>query len=139
MKIDHIAINAVNLEVELEFLTEFLGLSLLQKWPDLRQAYVGFDNGPVIGVIENNEFDGSTYTMAHLAFNVSQAEFSQWVEKIANANVEIVSGPKAQRGGETILFRTPSKNIIELCYPYVRETIYVIVATWSPRRPEARG
>ena len=59
MKIDHIAINAVNLEDELDFLTKFLGLSLLQKWSDLRQAYVGFEKGPVIGVIENREFDGS--------------------------------------------------------------------------------
>ncbi len=31
MKFDHIAINAVNLEEEFEFLTEFLGLSMLQK------------------------------------------------------------------------------------------------------------
>jgi len=123
MRLDHMAINEVNLEVEHEFLTELLGLSLLQKWADLRQAYVGFEKGPVIGVIENKEFDGSTYTMAHLAFNVSQAEFSQWVEIIANAIIEMVSGPKAQRGGEAILFLAPSKNIIEFCYPYVRETI----------------
>lgn len=65
MKIDHIAINAVNLEIELVFFTKILGLSLLQKWPDLRQAYVGFEIGPVIGVIENNDVDGSTYSMAH--------------------------------------------------------------------------
>ena len=49
MKLDHIAINAVNLETELEFLTEVLNPSLLQKWDDLRQAYVGLNNGPVIG------------------------------------------------------------------------------------------
>ncbi len=123
MKLDHIAINAVNLEIELEFLTNFLGLSLLQKWTSLRQAYVGFDNGPVIGVIENKNFDGSIYTMAHLAFNVNKTEFTVWVEKIRNDNIEIFAGPKAQRSGETILFRTPSKNIIEICYPYARETI----------------
>jgi catechol 2,3-dioxygenase-like lactoylglutathione lyase family enzyme len=123
MRLDRIAINAVNLEVELKFLTELLGLSLLQKWADLRQAYVGFENGLVIGVTENKEFDGSTYTMAQLAFNVLQAEFSQWVEVIANAIIEVVSGPKAQRGGEAIIFHAPSKNVIELCYPYVRETI----------------
>lgn len=123
MKLDHIAINAVNLEIELEFLIDFIGLSLLQKWPDLRQAYVGFDSGPVIGVIENKDFDGSVYTMAHLAFYVTKAEFDKWIDKIKRANIEIVAGPKVQRGGETILFRTPSKNIIELCYPYVRETI----------------
>ncbi len=123
MKLDHIAINAVNLEEEIEFLTRFLDLSLLQKWEDLRQAYVGLENGPVIGVIENKEYDGSVFTMAHLAFYVPKHEFANWVKKIREANLEIVAGPKSQRGGETILFRTPSKNIIELCYPYVRETI----------------
>jgi catechol 2,3-dioxygenase-like lactoylglutathione lyase family enzyme len=123
MKIDHIAINAVNLEDEIDFLTNFLGLSLLQKWSDLRQAYVGLENGPVIGVIENKGFDGSLSTMAHIAFCISKEEFSSWVNKIQSTGIEIVSGPKQQRGGETILFRTPSKNIIELCYPFVRETI----------------
>ena len=123
MKLDHIAINAVNLETELSFLTEFLNLELLQKWHDLRQAYVGFKEGPVIGVIENEQFDGSIYTMAHLAFHVTKSEFSEWVFKIEKENIEILSGPKDQRGGETILFRTPSLNIIEICYPDVRETI----------------
>jgi len=123
MNFDHIAINAVNLDEELEFLTEFLGLTMLQQWHDLRQAYVGFEDGPVIGVIENANFDGSIYTMAHIAFNVAEDEFVGWVEKVKNAGIEVVAGPKPQRGGETILFRTPSKNIIEICYPYVRETI----------------
>ena len=123
MKLDHMSINAVNLESELDFLTDFLGLSLLQKWLDLRQAYVGFEEGPVIGVIENKEFDGSLHTMAHLAFCVDETEFKNWVTKIQFEDIEIVAGPKPQRGGEAILFRTPSKNIIELCYPYVRGTI----------------
>jgi catechol 2,3-dioxygenase-like lactoylglutathione lyase family enzyme len=123
MKFDHMAINAVNLDEELEFLTEFLGLSLLQKWMDLRQAYVGFENGPVIGVIENKEYDGSQHTMAHIAFYIPEETFQDWVTKVQSENIEVVAGPKPQRGGETILFRTPSRNIIELCYPYVRESI----------------
>ena len=123
MRLDHIAINAVDFEAEIEFLTEFLGLSLLQKWTDLRQAYVGFNDGPVIGVIENKDYDGSVHTMAHLAFCVIKDDFTEWVEKVKKANIEIIVGPKPQRGGETILFRTPSKNIVEICYPYVRETI----------------
>ncbi len=124
MKLDHIAINAVNLDEEITFLTEFLGLSLLQKWKDIPQAYVGSEDGPVIGVIENKAYDGSVFTMAHLAFCVPKQEFSEWVVKIKESNLEIVAGPKSQRGGGTILFRTPSKNIIELCYPYVRDTIH---------------
>jgi len=32
-----------------------------------------------------------------------------------------VSGPKAQRGGKTILFRDPSGNILEVFYPSIAE------------------
>jgi catechol 2,3-dioxygenase-like lactoylglutathione lyase family enzyme len=123
MRIDHIAINAVNLEEEISFLVDFLGLKLLQKWDKPKQAYVGFDDGPVFGVIENPSFDNTVYTMAHIAFNVPEDEFEKWVTKIQDNDVEVVAGPKDQRGGMTILFRTPSKNIIEICYPYVRESI----------------
>ena len=123
MNLDHVAINAVNLDTELDFLTDFMGLELLQIWPTERQAYVGLKEGALIGVMENKSFDGSQFTMAHLAFSVSKKDFDNWVEKIQSHKIELVAGPKAQRGGETILFRTPSKNIIEICYPHVRETI----------------
>ncbi len=123
MKIDHIALNAVNLEEEIGFFTSFLGLQLLQKWDSPRQAYVGLESGPVIGIIENEKYDGTVYTMAHLAFDVSKKEFDSWVKKVESENLPIVAGSKEQRGGRTILFRSPSNNIIELCYPYVRETI----------------
>lgn len=74
----------------------------------------------MIGLIENPEFDGSAYTMTHLGFHVSESEFPQWVEKINDAGLTVVAGPKEQRGGETILFRTPRGIIIETCYPHAR-------------------
>ena len=123
MNIDHIALNAVSLQEEIEFFVGFLGLDLLQEWESPRQAYVGAQDGPVIGLIENRAYDGSVFTMAHLAFAVSEADFDDWVEKVDAAGLPIVAGPKAQRGGRTILFRSPSQNIIEICYPHVRRTI----------------
>jgi hypothetical protein len=36
---------------------------------------------------------------------------------VRNLVLEVVSGPKPQRGGESILFRDPSGNILEVCYP----------------------
>ncbi len=123
MKLDHIALNAVDLESEIDFFVSFLGLQLLQKWESPRQAYVGQETGPVIGLIENPKYDGMIYTMAHIAFDVSEPEFNDWVQKVESSSLNVISGPKEQRGGRTILFRSPSNNIIELCYPYVRETI----------------
>jgi len=121
--IDHLALNAKELDAEIAFFVEFLGLELLQRWDSPRQAYIGNDKGPVIGLIENPAYDGALYTMAHLAFTVHESDFDDWVRKVDAADLSIVSGPKEQRGGRTILFRTPSQNIIEICYPYVRETI----------------
>lgn len=123
MKIDHIALNAVNLDEEIEFFTSFLGFELLQKWDAPRQAYVGLASGPVIGLIENEKFDGTVYTMAHLALEVPEKDFDSWVQRVESENLTVVAGPKEQRGGRTILFRSPGSNIIELCYPRARETI----------------
>lgn len=123
MNIDHVAVNAVSLEKEIQFFVGFLGLQLLQKWDSPRQAYVGSKDGVVIGLIENPDYDGSAFTMAHLAFSVSEAEFDDWVKKINESDLPVIAGPKEQRGGRTILFRTPSKNIVEVCYPEARKTI----------------
>lgn len=123
MRIDHIALNANSLDDEIRFFVEFIGLTLLQKWENPRQAYVGLQEGPVIGLIENPKYKGLEYTMAHLAFEVEPNSFDTWVERVKSAGFDVVAGPKNQRGGRTILFRTPSNNIIEICYPYVRTSI----------------
>lgn len=123
LNIDHVALNAVSLEREIRFFTGFLGLQLLQQWESPRQAYVGSKDGPVIGLIENPDYDGSVFTMAHLAFTVPESEFDNWVKKIDGSNLPVIAGPKEQRGGRTILFRTPSKNIVEVCYPEARKKI----------------
>ena len=47
VNIDHIALNAVSLQEEIEFFVGFLGLRLLQEWESPRQAYVGAQGGPV--------------------------------------------------------------------------------------------
>ena len=61
--------------------------------------------------------------MAHLSFGVVKEQFLYWVTKIQNENIEILNGPSEQRGGQTILFKTPGKNIIEICYPDARTSI----------------
>ena len=100
-----------------------LGLERLQRLDDPLQAYVGFEEGPVFGLIDNPDFDGEAFTKAHIAFAIPEAEFDGWVSKVQTAGIDVVTGPKEQRGGRTILFRTPGKNIIEICYPPARETI----------------
>lgn len=56
----------------------------------------------------------------HIGLNVKDLEqsirfYHDWFE------LEIVAGLKPQRDGETILFRDPSGNILEVCYPSLTE------------------
>lgn len=55
--------------------------------------------------------------MAHIAFSCSKADFPAIVARVKELGAPVVSGPKPQQEGETILFRDPSGNIFEVCYP----------------------
>ena len=59
-------------------------------------------------------------TMGHIAFPCEVAEFPAVVARIKGLGAELVSGPKPQRGGETLFFRDPTGNIFEVCYPALR-------------------
>lgn len=49
--------------------------------------------------MENRKFDGTAYTMAHLAFHVTKDEFFGWVDRVRHGGFEIGTGPKELRGG----------------------------------------
>ena len=116
MQLDHIGINVRDLDQTLAFYCDWFGFEVFQRWEQPRQAFLS-KNDLILGVMENPDYDFSRYTLAHLAFAVSHDEFQAWVSKIELAGLSIVSGPKPQRDGETILFSDPSGNILEVCYP----------------------
>ncbi len=118
--IDHIGLNVADLEKSIAFYQDMFGLSVIEKWDTPKQAFIGAD-GTVLGLIEMPNYDYRTYTMAHLAFSCGKSDFPGLVAKVQCLGLEIVSGPKEQRGGETILFRDPSGNILEVCYPSIAE------------------
>jgi len=120
MRLDHIGLDVSDLQQSIDFYHQWFGLQLIDRWDSPRQAFVG--NGEVaLGLMEVEDYDFQRYTMAHIAFSISSAEFSMFVERVKTAGLDIVAGPKPQRGGETILFRDPSGNIIEVCYPSLTE------------------
>lgn len=118
--IDHVGLNVRNLEESISFYETFLGLGLIEKWENPRQAFVG-KGDIVLGLIEKPDYDFGVYTMAHIAFPCAKKDFSKVVEKVRQYGLDVVSGPKPQRGGETILFRDPSGNILEVCYPSIKK------------------
>ncbi|MDD2658412.1 MAG: VOC family protein [Methylococcales bacterium] len=117
---DHVGLNVRDLDKSIAFYQEMFGFALIEKWADPKQAFIGA-NEAVLGLMEVQDYDFCAYTMAHIAFPCAKNDFAVVVAKVKSLELEIVSGPKSQRGGETILFRDPSGNILEVCYPSIRE------------------
>jgi len=100
---------------------DMFGFQIIERWDNPKQAFVGA-NDTVLGLMEAPGYDYGAYINAHLAFCCEEEAFPDVVAKVQGlgAEVEVDSGPRPQRGGETILFRDPSGNILEVCYPSIR-------------------
>jgi catechol 2,3-dioxygenase-like lactoylglutathione lyase family enzyme len=119
-RFDHVGLNVKDLDASISFLKEMFGFEVIQRWDSPKQAFIGKDS-VVLGVMEVKDYNFKKHTMAHIAFPCSKEDFGSVVERVKRLKVPIVSGPKAQRDGETILFRDPSGNIFEVCYPPLRK------------------
>lgn len=115
-RFDHVGLNVKDLDATIVFLKAMFDFDVIQRWDNPKQAFVG-KGTIVLGVMEKKDYDFTVYTMAHIAFPCVKADFARVVAKVKELTVPIVSGPKPQRDGETILFRDPSGNIFEVCYP----------------------
>lgn len=119
-RFDHVGLNVTDLDASIAFLKEMFDFDVIQRWDNPKQAFVG-KGSVVLGLMERKDYDFTRQTMAHIALACSKDEFPAVVAKVKELAAGLVSGPKAQRGGETILFRDPSGNIFEVCYPPLTE------------------
>jgi catechol 2,3-dioxygenase-like lactoylglutathione lyase family enzyme len=118
-RFDHVGLNVADLDASIAFLKAMFAFEVIQKWDSPRQAFVG-KGTVVLGVMEKKDYDFTPQTMAHIAFPCHKEEFPAVVALVRQMGAPIVSGPKPQRDGETILFRDPSGNIFEVCYPSMK-------------------
>ena len=118
-RFDHVGINVADLDASIAFLKAMFDFDVIQNWDSPRQAFVG-KGSVVLGVLEKKDYDFTPQTMAHIAFPCRKEKFSSVVAQVQRMGAPIVSGPKPQRDGETILFRDPSGNIFEVCYPSLK-------------------
>jgi catechol 2,3-dioxygenase-like lactoylglutathione lyase family enzyme len=119
-RFDHVGLNVKDLDATIAFLKAMFDFNVIQRWDSTRQAFVG-KGAVVLGVMEQKDYDFTVHTMAHIAFPCAKADFAGVVARVKRIEAPIVSGPKVQRDGETILFRDPSGNIFEVCYPALTE------------------
>ena len=61
--------------------------------------------------------DGSGQT--HFAFSIEPSELEPWVNALKEKNVEIESRVTWPRGGQSLYFRDPDQNLLELATPGV--------------------
>jgi catechol 2,3-dioxygenase-like lactoylglutathione lyase family enzyme len=115
-RFDHVGLNVRELDEAITFCADLFGFAVLQRWDQPRQAFVG-RGAVVLGLMEWKDYDYRRLTMAHIAFPCAKEEFPAIVTKLKQLGAEIVSGPRPQRDGETIIFRDPSGNIFEICHP----------------------
>jgi len=116
---DHVGLHVRDLDEAIQFFAEVFDFGLRQRWNQPRQAFVG-RGAVVLGLIEQKDYDGHGQASTHIAFPCAQEDFPDFVAQVKKLGVEIVSGPMPQRKGETILFRDPSGNLFEVCYPPFR-------------------
>jgi catechol 2,3-dioxygenase-like lactoylglutathione lyase family enzyme len=95
---DHVGLNVTDLDKSIAFYQDLFGFAIIQKWAEPKQAFIGADN-VVLGLMEVPDYDYSAYTMAHIAFPCGKNDFAVVVAKVKSLQLEIVSGPKLQRGG----------------------------------------
>jgi catechol 2,3-dioxygenase-like lactoylglutathione lyase family enzyme len=116
---DHVGLYVRDLDEAIKFFTELFGFGIRQRWNHPRQAFVG-RGAAVLGLIEQKDYDDRRPMASHIAFPCAREDFPDYVAKLAQLGAEIVSGPQPQRNGESVLFRDPSGNIFEICYPPFR-------------------
>jgi catechol 2,3-dioxygenase-like lactoylglutathione lyase family enzyme len=65
------------------------------------------------GVIPGHDGSGSY----HIAFAVSADQLAPWMERLSRFQVPIESHAKWPQGGESVYFRDPDNNLLELATP----------------------
>jgi catechol 2,3-dioxygenase-like lactoylglutathione lyase family enzyme len=117
--IDHVTLSVADLERGLRFYTEVLGLKVVRRFGEPRQAHLACGRS-VLGLIEVKDYPGMLNIMksrSHVSLLVSKTEFQRAIEVLQQHRARIIFGPERHRDGKRLVLLDPDENKIELAYP----------------------
>ncbi len=111
----HISLGSSNIKRSVGFYTDVLGFELVEE----AEGYALLHMDPVR--IRLNFFEGYKSETANpgqrsLSFILDVDDFTDAIEELENAGIEILKGPVMIEDGESILIADPDGNLIELFY-----------------------
>ena len=117
--IDHVTLSVADLERGIQFYTNVLGLRLLRRFGEPRQAHLACGKS-LLGLIEVKDYPGLLNIMksrSHVSLLVSKTEFQRAEEILHAARVRVILGPERHRDGKRLILLDPDDNKIALAYP----------------------
>jgi catechol 2,3-dioxygenase-like lactoylglutathione lyase family enzyme len=89
-------------------------------YPIVRDTLVLIERGIKLGPLQASGGPlppSDAHGRAHIAFAITTRELSRWVAALTKHGVAIESRVKWPRGGESLYFRDPDGNLLELATP----------------------
>lgn len=117
--IDHVTLSVADLDRGIKFYTELLGLKLLRRFGDPRQAYLLCGRN-LMALIEVKDYPGLlniSKSRAHLSLLVSKTEFQRALPFLQDNGVRVIYGPDRWKEGKRLILLDPDENKIALSYP----------------------
>ena len=117
--IDHATLSVSDLDRGIKFYTEMLGLKVLRRFGDPRQAYL-LCGRSLMSLIEVKDYPGLlniSKSRAHLSLLVSKTEFNGALSLLQDNGVRVIYGPERWKEGKRLILLDPDENKIALSYP----------------------
>jgi len=116
--VNHINLAVSDLKASVKFYSDLFDFEIID---DSHKGYVVMTLDPIkIKLIKVDKVENqlSAIKQPSLSFIMDVDDFTEAITEIEDKKISIVRGPEAtESGGETLIFKDPDNNLIEIFYP----------------------